>query len=218
MIIINTTIIEIVDIVFILQEDNFPSSSSSNLFAERDLRAPSFVVVDVTDAGTAVIAIVLASVGADVNATYDIVVPFIVAEGAAVVNADGVTDADVVVADNVDRVVFIILAVVVVGFFVVILDVVVCLLTTVVGFAVVVVSSETYGFVRFAVVVVCFAVVVVCLVTTVVGFAVVVVYFAVVVICFAVVVERYSCVVVTGAVVVVAGASNSLNFISQTYN
>ena len=100
----HTIIIEIVDIVFILQEDNFPSSSSSNLFAERDLRVFSFVVVDVTDAGTVVVAIVLASVGADVNATYDIVVPFIVAEGAAVVNADGVTDADVVVADNVDEV------------------------------------------------------------------------------------------------------------------
>ena len=100
----HTIIIEIVDIVFIPQEDNFPSSSSSNLFAERDLRAPSFVVVDVTDAGTVVIAIVLASVGADVNATYDIVVAFIVADGAAVVDLDGVTDADVVVADNVDEV------------------------------------------------------------------------------------------------------------------
>ena len=82
----HTIIIEIVDIVFILQEDNFPSSSSSNLFAERDLRVFSFVVVDVTDAGTVVVAIVLASVGADVNATYDIVVPFIVADGAAVVD------------------------------------------------------------------------------------------------------------------------------------
>ena len=64
----------------------------------------SFVVVDVTVAGTVVVAIVLASVGADVNATYDIVVPFIVADGAAVVDVDGVTDADVVVADNVDEV------------------------------------------------------------------------------------------------------------------
>ena len=100
----HTIIIEIVDIVFILQEDNFPSSSSSNLFAERDLRVFSFVVVDVTVAGTVVVAIVLASVGADVNATYDIVVPFIVADGAAVVDVDGVTDADVVVADNVDEV------------------------------------------------------------------------------------------------------------------
>ena len=100
----HTIIIEIVDIVFILQEDNFPSSSSSNLFAERDLRVFSFVVVNVTVAGTVVVAIVLASVGADVNATYDIVVPFIVADGAAVVDVDGVTDADVVVADNVDEV------------------------------------------------------------------------------------------------------------------
>ena len=100
----HTIIIEIVDIVFILQEDNFPSSSSSNLFAERDLRVFSFVVVNVTVAGTVVVAIVLASVGADVNATYDIVVAFIVADGAAVVDVDGVTDADVVVADNVDEV------------------------------------------------------------------------------------------------------------------
>ena len=53
----HTIIIEIVDIVFILQEDNFPSSSSSNLFAERDLRVFSFVVVDVTVAGTVVVAI-----------------------------------------------------------------------------------------------------------------------------------------------------------------
>ena len=100
MTIINTMIIEIVDIVFILQEDNFLSSSPSNLFAERDLRAPSFVVVDVTAAGTVVVAIVLASVGANVNAAYDIVVAFIVADGAAVVDVDGVelTDADVVVA------------------------------------------------------------------------------------------------------------------------
>ena len=46
----------------------------------------------------------LTVLGADVNATYDIVVAFIVADGAAVVVVDGVTDADVVVADNVDEV------------------------------------------------------------------------------------------------------------------
>ena len=39
-------------------------------------------------AGTVVVAIVLASVGADVNATYDIVVAFIVADGAAVQTPD----------------------------------------------------------------------------------------------------------------------------------
>ena len=56
-------IIEIVDKLFMLQLDNCPSSSSSNLFAGRDPGETVVVVIGIS--ATVVVAIELASVGAD---------------------------------------------------------------------------------------------------------------------------------------------------------